>query len=212
MFTGIIEELGTIEHMRSTSTNMSFGIRAKKVITDVQIGDSIAVNGVCLTVTQYTATQFTADVMPETVTATTMSQLQKGDCVNLERAMPANGRFGGHMVAGHVDGVGKIVRKTPQANAVYLEIDIGKALTQQCIQKGSITLDGTSLTIFSISDTTITVSLIPHTYAQTVLGNKQAGDEVNVECDMLGKYIQHFLVQQQAAPTITQNFLAQHGF
>lgn len=214
MFTGIVEEIGAITRVQTAAEHVSLTIRANKVLQDVAIGDSIAVNGVCLTVTTYTQDSFTADVMPETVQATSLQSLSRGSYVNLERAMAANGRFGGHIVSGHVDGVGTIVRKTPKGNAVYIDVELDETLAAQCIHKGSICLDGTSLTIFHVAKKQVTISLIPHTYVETVLGLKQVGEVVNVECDLFGKYVQHFMMQQAAnkQPVVTRDFLAQHGF
>jgi riboflavin synthase len=146
------------------------------------------------------------------VRATNLQQLAVGDPVNLERAMSANGRFGGHFVSGHVDGVGKILRKRPLANAVYIDIELSKELTSYCIPKGSITIDGTSLTLFHVEENGVTVSLIPHTYKETILGMKKIGALVNVETDLVGKYILHQLKSRQKSPTITSDFLAQNGF
>ncbi|OCS90440.1 riboflavin synthase [Caryophanon latum] len=212
MFTGIIEEIGQIMSIQATADAIALTIQASKVLEDVQLGDSIAVNGVCLTVTTFTSKSFTADVMPETIDATSLRSLSRGSVVNLERAMAANGRFGGHIVSGHVDGVGTLLRKTPKGNAVYVDIQLPKELAAQCIHKGSICIDGISLTIFNVTDTSVTVSLIPHTYAETILSKKQVGDIVNIECDLFGKYVQHFLAQRQASSNISRDFLTQHGF
>ena len=149
--------------------------------------------------------------MPETVKATSLKQLTVGMHVNLERAMLANGRFGGYIVSGHVDGVAIIQRKRPVANAVYVDLAMDRTLIAQCIEKGSITVDGISLTIFNMTDTLVTISLIPHTYEQTVLGYKKAGDVVNIETDLIGKYVKKHL-QNQTASTITQDFLQRTGF
>ncbi|MBD8035853.1 riboflavin synthase [Solibacillus sp. A46] len=211
MFTGIIEELGTVEQISQSTQTMELAIRASKILEDVKLGDSIAVNGVCLTVKQFTSNSFLADVMPETVKATSMQQLTVGMHVNLERAMLANGRFGGHIVSGHVDGVAIIQRKRPVANAVYVDLAMDRNLIAQCIERGSITVDGISLTIFNMTDTLVTISLIPHTYEQTVLGYKKAGDVVNIETDLIGKYVKKHL-QNQTASTITQDFLQRTGF
>lgn len=212
MFTGIIEEIGQITSIQATADAIALTVQASKVLEDVQLGDSIAVNGVCLTVTTFTSKSFTADVMPETIDATSLRSLKRGSVVNLERAMAANGRFGGHIVSGHVDGVGTLLRKTPKGNAVYVDIQLPKELAAQCIHKGSICIDGISLTIFNVTDTSVTVSLIPHTYAETILSKKQVGDIVNIECDLFGKYVQHFLAQRQASSNISRDFLTQHGF
>ncbi|EZP76007.1 riboflavin synthase subunit alpha [Parageobacillus genomosp. 1] len=214
MFTGIIEEVGTVEHIRQSGEAIVMTIGAKKILVDVHLGDSIAVNGVCLTVTSFTDRTFTVDVMPETVKATSLRTLSKGSKVNLERAMAANGRFGGHFVSGHVDGIGRIVRKWPSANAVYYEIEIPKELRQYMILKGSVAVDGTSLTIFGLTDQTFTISLIPHTRAETILGEKQPGDIVNIECDMIGKYVVQLMEgkKEEAKSAITLDFLERHGF
>ncbi len=212
MFTGIVEEIGTVKTLQSNRESMKITVVAKKTVEDVKLGDSIAVNGVCLTVIHFNEQELTMDVMPETVKATNLQQLAVGDSVNLERAMPANGRFGGHFVSGHVDGVGKILRKRPFANAVYIDIELSKELTSYCMPKGSITIDGTSLTLFHVEKNGVTVSLIPHTYKETIIGMKKIGDLVNVETDLVGKYILHQLKCGQEPPTITRDFLGRNGF
>ncbi|WP_445612620.1 riboflavin synthase [Geobacillus sp. YF-1] len=214
MFTGIIEEIGTIDRMNATGDAIVMAISAKRVLEDVQLGDSIAVNGVCLTVTSFDDRRFTVDIMPETVKATALKTLKPGSKVNLERAMAANGRFGGHFVSGHVDGVGRIIRQWPKANAVYYEIEVPAPLRAYMMEKGSVAVDGTSLTIFGLSERTFTVSLIPHTRAATILGEKRPGDLVNIECDMIGKYVAAFLAAKAAPPArgLTVDFLEQHGY
>lgn len=189
MFTGLVEDIGVVKAMQSDRDSMKITVHSAMIAEDVKLGDSIAVNGVCLTVTHFTNQQLTMDVMPETVKATNLQQLALGDSVNLERAMPANGRFGGHFVAGHVDGAGKILRIRPVANAVYMDIEMSEELTSFCIPKGSITIDGTSLTLFHVEANRVTISLIPHTYKETVLGMKRVGAIVNIETDLVGKYI-----------------------
>ena len=193
MFTGIIEELGTVKQMKPSTQAMVLTIRASKVLEDVKLGDSIAVNGVCLTVTAFTQNEFSVDVMPESMKATSLGALQNGHSVNLERAMLAGGRFGGHIVSGHVDGIATIVKKQAVSNSVYIQLKMDKQLTAQCIERGSITIDGISLTIFELSETLVTVSLIPHTYKETVLGQKSVGDIVNIETDLIGKYVKKLL-------------------
>ncbi|MCP1145966.1 riboflavin synthase [Lysinibacillus endophyticus] len=212
MFTGIIEDRGRVTAIQKDEKSMQLTIATKKILTDANLGDSIAVNGVCLTITHFTDEQMTVDVMPETVKATTIHTLKLGDYVNLERAMSAGGRFGGHFVSGHVDGVGTIRSKKPVSNAVYIEIEIPKELAENCIPKGSITIDGTSLTIFKVSEQSVTVSLIPHTYSETILGIKSVGDQVNIETDMLGKYVMHHLRKTEDKSNITLDFLRQNGF
>ncbi|MGM0921714.1 MAG: riboflavin synthase [Bacillota bacterium] len=213
MFTGIIEEIGTITNMQGTDAAIEMTIHAEKITEDVNLGDSISVNGVCLTVTAFTSKSFTVDVMPETVKATSLNSLKPGSSVNLERAMSANGRFGGHFVTGHVDGTGTIIRKKPSANAVYYEIKVSKEMTSSLVMKGSIAIDGISLTIFGLEDEKVTVSIIPHTLSETVLGGKKTGDTVNIECDMLGKYVQKFVMQSNpASSSLTTDFLKENGF
>ncbi|UTR09557.1 riboflavin synthase [Evansella sp. LMS18] len=217
MFTGIIEEKGTIMDMRQTGDAIVMKISAKKILDDVNLGDSIAVNGVCLTVTSFDSSMFTVDLMPETVRSTSLRDLKNGSYVNLERAMAANGRFGGHFVSGHVDGIGRIQSKRPEHNAVYYEIEVEPALRKYMIMKGSVTVDGTSLTIFGLTDGAFTISLIPHTMEETIIGSKGPGDIVNIECDMLAKYIDQLLkggdtgkVREQGR--LTADFLEENGF
>ncbi|QDQ02174.1 riboflavin synthase [Lysinibacillus fusiformis] len=212
MFTGIIEDVGAVKTLQNNKQSMKITVISAKMVSDVKLGDSIAVNGVCLTVTHFNGQELTMDVMPETVKATNLQQLAIGDAVNLERAMPADGRFGGHFVSGHVDGVGKILRKRPMANAVYIDIELSEELMSYCIPKGSITIDGTSLTIFHVENNSVTVSLIPHTYKETILGMKNVGASVNIETDLLGKYILHQLQRGQVTSAITREYLVKHGF
>lgn len=212
MFTGIVEEMGKVTAMNQGTNSMKLTIQSNKILEDVQIGDSIAVNGVCLTVVSFTNNSFTVDVMPETMKATSIKSIKIGSLVNLERAMSANGRFGGHFVSGHVDGTGIIMRKHKRENAVYIDIKIDERLSKYCIPKGSIAIDGISLTIFGIEANKLTVSLIPHTYEITLLGIKKENDVVNIENDLLGKYVIHQLERNSTANTITKDFLLQHGF
>ncbi|MCA0985400.1 riboflavin synthase [Halobacillus yeomjeoni] len=215
MFTGIIEEIGSLESIKTKTEALELKIVAKEILTDVNLGDSISVNGVCLTVTQYTDQSVSFDVMPETYRSTNLNELKQGTPVNLERAMAAGGRFGGHLVSGHIDGTGKIVSKTPESNAVYYEIALSDELIQYFVYKGSIAVDGTSLTVYGVKDNRVTISLIPHTMEHTVLGGKEPGDEVNIECDMIGKYVAHFLggrQEDQTKSNMTKQFLADNGF
>ncbi|MCM3388506.1 riboflavin synthase [Ureibacillus chungkukjangi] len=212
MFTGIIEDQGRVTAIKKDESSMQLTIFSPKIVSDANLGDSIAVNGVCLTITQFNNEEMTVDVMPETVNSTTIHMLKLNDFVNLERAMSANGRFGGHLVSGHVDGVGTIKSKRPISNAFYIEIEVAKENLTNCIPKGSITIDGTSLTLFKVSHNSVTVSLIPHTYAETVLGRKGAGEKVNIETDMLGKYVLHHLKRTESTSNITMDFLRQNGF
>lgn len=213
MFTGIVEELGTIANMQQTGEAMKLTISAQTILADVNLGDSIAVNGICLTVTSFSPHSFTVDVMPETMRTTSLQSLSRGWTVNLERAMSANGRFGGHFVTGHIDGIGTIIDKKRSYNAVYYKIQLPNELLRYCLQKGSVAIDGTSLTIFGIDESSITISLIPHTLSQSVIGTKTAGDIVNIECDMIGKYIERFITQPTSKKSsITENFLQDNGF
>ncbi|WP_043931633.1 riboflavin synthase [Bacillus sp. EB01] len=218
MFTGIIEEIGTVSSITTTASSSVLSISASKVLEDVHLGDSISVNGVCLTVTAFSKAGFKVDVMPETVKASTLHMLHKGSKVNLERAMAAGGRFGGHFVSGHIDGTGIIRNKKRLDNAIYFEIETSPEVIQFIILKGSVAVDGTSLTVFGVADRTFTISLIPHTLSETILSEKGPGDRVNVECDMLGKYVYNILNPGQqegkkgTSPTLTAQFLKETGF
>ncbi|MED3957267.1 riboflavin synthase [Priestia aryabhattai] len=217
MFTGIIEEIGKIKRIQKATEAIVLTIDAKTVLEDVNLGDSISVNGVCLTVTAYSQNEFTVDVMPETIKASTLQLLTVGSRVNLERAVAANGRFGGHFVSGHVDGIGTIVSKTRKGNAFYYEIQVDPELREFMMLKGSVSVDGTSLTIFDVSNQSFTISLIPHTVLHTVVGDKQRGDKVNIECDMLAKYM-HQMMTNKSTPGASnrsgnmKDLLQQHGF
>lgn len=216
MFTGIIEEIGSIERMKKSSSSMELTITAGRVLEDVHIGDSISVNGVCLTVTSFSSRQFQVDVMPETFEGTTLRNLSHGSKVNLERAMAANGRFGGHFVNGHVDGIGTIVRIEKVENAWYMDISIPENQSHLFIMKGSVAIDGTSLTVFGVKSNAITISLIPQTRGDTVLGEKKVGDRVNIECDVMAKYFHRFYeAKEQSKNTssrMSYEFLSQNGF
>lgn len=213
MFTGIIEEIGTITEINQKSNASTLKIAAKRILSDVALGDSISVNGICLTVTSFSSSHFTVDVMPETLKSTSFRSLKNGSRVNLERAMTPNRRFGGHFVTGHVDGVGKIIAKRPIGNAVYYEISVPKDLLKYIILKGSVAVDGISLTVFALSNQSFTISLIPHTLKKTILGGKKTGELVNIECDMLGKYVERFIqLKDKNDSAITKAFLDENGF
>jgi riboflavin synthase len=197
LFTGIIEELGRVKSLKRNSRESRLVIGAKKTLSDVHIGDSIAVNGVCLTVVSFTDSEFTVDVMNETFLRSSLGDLRIGEEVNLERAMAANGRFGGHIVSGHIDGTGRIKAVFDDGNAKWYEINVGPDLLEGIVMKGSVAIDGISLTVAKVTTASFAVSIIPHTLDATVLRNKRAGDLVNIETDVLGKYIKK-LVQDQS--------------
>ncbi len=193
MFTGIIEEIGHIKKIATKNEAMELSIGATKIIEDVKLGDSIAINGVCLTVTKFNTESFSVDVMPETFRATAMADLIVGSPLNLERAMALGGRLGGHFVTGHVDGVAKVVQIVPIDNAINYTLEMDSELIKHCIFRGSIAVDGISLTIFDITDNKIQLSLIPHTVSHTILGSKKVGEKVNIECDMLSKHVANLI-------------------
>lgn len=214
MFTGIVEEIGTVKNTLKKGQTIVLTIQAKKVIEDVHLGDSIAVNGVCLTVTSFTKGEFTVDIMPETFQSTNLNMLANHNKVNLERAMAINGRFGGHIVSGHIDATGELLGIKPLENAITYQIKIPSKYLKYCLTKGSITIDGTSLTIFKIENEVITISLIPHTRSHTILGSKNIGDTVNIEFDLLGKYVENMLglKEEKKGSNITSSFLSQNGY
>ncbi len=201
MFTGIIEELGTIRDLRTAGSSGQIMIGADKVLKGTEIGDSIAVNGVCLTVTQISSDGFTADVMPETMRRTSLSIVGRGDKVNLERAMAADGRFGGHIVSGHIDGTGQIRDFKKEGNAVWVTITAGCDILKFIVEKGSIAIDGISLTVAEVTDSYFRVSVIPHTGSETTLLLKQVGDPVNLETDIVGKYVAKLLGVKTETPS-----------
>lgn len=217
MFTGIIEETGTVKKIVGSHTSGYMEIKADKVLSDTEIGDSIAVNGVCLTVTKIQGGSFIADVMPETLRKTNLGSLPIGASVNLERAMAANGRFGGHIVSGHIDGTGEILSLQPEGNAVWVTISAPASILHLIVNKGSIAIDGISLTVAYVDDSVFKVSIIPHTGEETTLLTRKPGDIVNLENDVIGKYVEKLLLpyqeQETAKPeTITMDFLRSHGF
>lgn len=211
MFTGIIEEIGTVRQISQLSQTLLLTINASTVLGDVKLGDSIAVNGVCLTVTRFDRQTFSADVMPVTFRDTGLAKLKNGSLVNLERAMAANGRFGGHIVSGHVDGVGKISQKHNTGNAIIYTITMDKKLASSCLKKGSIAIDGTSLTIMDCGNDWVQISIIPHTQEKSIIGNKNIGDLVNIECDILAKQLSS-QTKISTESKISSDFLKEHGF
>lgn len=215
MFTGIIEETGAIQQIRFTAASALLTVACKKVLEDTKIGDSIAVNGICLTVVATTGTTFTADVMAETLAKTALQQLTKGSIVNLERAMAAGGRFGGHMVSGHIDGVGAIIKAKENDIAVIYTVGADQEILDGIVKKGSVALDGISLTVVDSTEKDFSVSLIPHTRDATNFKRKNNGDLVNIETDVIGKYVKKYLEANGAhekSNAITMDFLAAKGF
>ena len=220
MFTGIVEETGEYLGLQKGGSSAVITIRASKVLSDTAVGDSIAVNGVCLTVVRLLPDRFLADVMPETLRRSTLGELKTGDRVNLERAMAADGRFGGHIVAGHVDGTGVIRSIRPESNAVLYTISADPKILRYIVEKGSIAIDGISLTVASLTDDSFTVSVIPHTREITALAVRKVGDQVNLENDIIGKYVERLMMpgssnssEAGAKPSgISMDFLAENGF
>ncbi len=213
MFTGIIEEVGTIGRIGGGV----LAIDARRVLTDVQLGDSICVNGICLTVTSFDARHFTADVMPETIRRTSLAELKKGSPVNLERALTLSSRLGGHIVSGHIDGTGEVLSLKQEGNAVLLQIAADDALLRGIVEKGSVALDGISLTVAAVGAQDFTVSLIPHTLQSTNLHTKKKGSRVNIETDIIGKYVERLLMEERKAKEapasiITREFLSSYGY
>ena len=193
MFTGIIEELGVVEKLEDQGDAVRLTVRGPQVTVDAQLGDSVAVNGCCLTVAGRDGETFTADVMRETLDKTSLGVLEAGGRVNLERAVTATTRLGGHIVQGHVDGTGTVVRREPSEHWELVEVSLPCELSRYLVDKGSITVDGVSLTVVSVSDERFSVSLIPETLARTNLGHKQPGDPVNLEVDVIAKYVERLL-------------------
>ena len=218
MFTGIIEEIGQIVSIQKNNQSAKITISANKILQDIQLGDSIAVNGICLTACDISKNHFTADVMVETMHRSNLGSLQKGSIVNLERAMAANGRFGGHIVSGHVDGTGTIIDLKKEENAVWVSIKANENILKYVVEKGSITIDGIRITVAYIDNSCFKVSIIPHTAQQTILLHKKVGDTVNLECDILAKYVEKLLfhtpqkAEQKTSKGITLEFLKNNGY
>lgn len=215
MFTGIIEEVGTVKSIQKGAFSSFIQINADTVLSDAHIGDSIAVNGVCLTVTDLTGNSFQADVMNETLSRSSLGSLKNGSPVNLERAMSAQGRFGGHIVSGHIDGTGVISSVKQDGIALWYTINTDSGILRYIVEKGSITIDGISLTVANVTANDFSVSIIPHTASQTILNFKKTGDTVNLENDIIGKYVEKFLnpdEKKSEKSRITMDFLAKNGF
>lgn len=216
MFTGIVEEIGIVKAIMPGANSIKLSIKANKVLTDTKLGDSIAVNGVCLTVTFLANDYFVADVMPESMQKTNMGLLKIGEKVNLERALTLNSRLGGHIVSGHIDGIAKIIEIQKEDNATRVTIKATDKILKYIISEGSVTLDGVSLTVATLNKDSFTVSLIPHTAEVTTLLNKSIGAVINVENDVIGKYVERLLnfteVKKQEKPSLSLAFLRENGF
>lgn len=213
MFTGIIEEVGRVQAVRRGARSAVLQIAANTVTADLNIGDSVAVNGVCLTVTELTSGGFAADVMPETLSRSNLGALALASRVNLERALAAGGRFGGHIVSGHIDGVGRVQSVRRDDNALWYDIAAAPELLRYVVEKGSVAVDGISLTVARVNAAGFAVSVIPHTAAVTALAERRAGDSVNLECDILAKYVEKLLTPaEQPQSGLTREFLRENGF
>ncbi|OPJ62456.1 riboflavin synthase [Clostridium oryzae] len=216
MFTGIVEEIGKVVTLEKGKISTKLSVKADFIFQDLKIGDSVAVNGACLTVSSYKSKIFTADVMNETLSRSSLGLLRTGMNVNLERAMPANGRFGGHIVSGHIDDTGILQSFKQDDNAVWITVTANQNIIKYIVEKGSITMEGISLTIAKVNSNNFLVSVMPHTYNNTTLFEKRIGDAVNLEVDVLGKYVHKFLnldnQNEQSSGKITIDFLKRNGF
>ncbi|MCC3864567.1 riboflavin synthase [Terrisporobacter petrolearius] len=215
MFTGIIEEIGIIKNVKKDNKSSIITIQGKKIFEDINIGDSISVNGVCLTVTTFSNEIFTADVMNETMSRSSLGSLKNGSYVNLERAMPASGRFGGHVVSGHIDGTGKVIKIERDSNATWYTVTVENRLMKYIVEKGSIAIDGISLTVAKVNENSFSVSIIPHTSQETILSHRLVGDIVNIENDVIGKYVEKLITfekNKKDESNITMDFLIKNGF
>jgi riboflavin synthase len=214
MFTGIIEEIGTIRSIRWGVKSAVISIAATRILDNIKEGDSINTDGVCLTVTWIDKDSFSVDVMAETMRKTNLQNLKPGSLVNLERALRLNDRLGGHLVSGHIDGTGTIILFEKEDNAVWVTISAGDDILRYIINKGSIAIDGISLTVANVTNHDFSVSLIPYTIKDTTLAKKNKGDLVNLECDLVGKYVEKFLnlEKKPTEKTIDMDYLKEHGF
>ena len=215
MFSGIVEEMGAVTSMEKTLAGTRMTILGSAVMGDLMIGDSVSVNGTCLTVVSRTERDFVVEVSPETLSVTTLGHLPAGAPVNLERAMKLNERIGGHLVAGHVDGVGTIRSRHQEGNAIFFTVEAPQDILKYCVVKGSITVDGISLTINEVSDHAFSIAIIPHTAKVTTLGLKQVNDTVNLESDLIGKYVERLLQERsqlpKTTPIIDKDYLLKRG-
>lgn len=216
MFTGIVEEIGTVTRIKKGQNSSVLSIQGSRIFEDLHMGDSVAVNGVCLTVSRLDKQSFDADTTSETLARTSLGALRTGSNVNLERAMSSNGRFGGHIVTGHVDGTGAITQIRRDDRTVWVTVSAGPEILKYIIEKGSIAVDGISLTVALVNSDSFSVAIIPHTEKSTTLLSKTQGESVNLECDMIGKYVERFITRIQSKEpqkcVITEEYLAKAGF
>ncbi|MBK5240468.1 riboflavin synthase [Clostridium sp.] len=215
MFTGLIEEIGEIKLIQKGAKSARITIKAEKILQDTKVGDSVSTNGVCLTVTEFNKDSFSVDVMAETIRNSNLGKLKPGSRVNLERALKLSDRLGGHMVSGHIDGIGTVVDTYKEENATWVSIQTTVDILKYIVHKGSITIDGISLTVAYVDESEFKVSIIPHTKDETTLVIKHTGDEVNLECDMLAKYVEKLLKYNEAPKekkSMTIDFLTTNGF
>lgn len=214
MFTGLIEEIGKVVDIFERNKMWSITFECEKVLEDVDVGDSIAVNGVCLTVEEYDENLFKANVMAETMRKSNLKYLKKGSSVNLERALKIGDRFGGHIVSGHIDGIGIIEEYEDEGDAIWVSISTSKDILKYIVYKGSVAVDGVSLTVSYVDEKIFKVSIIPHTNENTTLIKRNIKDVVNIECDLIGKYVEKLLLHEKAKKesSIDMNFLIQNGF
>jgi len=215
MFTGLIEEIGEIKSIEKGAKSARITIKAEKILCGTKIGDSINTNGVCLTVTEFDKNSFSVDVMAETIRSSNLGKLKSGSPVNLERALRVSDRLGGHIVSGHIDGIGTIVDFYKEDNAIWVSVETTVDILKYIVHKGSITIDGISLTVAFVDENILKVSIIPHTKNETTLLNKNIGDEVNLECDMLAKYVEKLLKYGEVPKekkSISMDLLLENGF
>jgi len=212
MFTGIVEEIGVIRSVRTGARSARVVIGARKVMKGIKTGDSINTNGVCLTVTDFDHESFSADIMPETMQRSAFRELKPGYRVNLERAMRLSDRLGGHVVSGHIDGTGKIEKRWEDDNAVWFTIFAGKELLRYIVEKGSVAVDGISLTVAAVDQQSFRVSVIPHTAVMTSLMDKKTGEILNIECDLFAKYIEKLLQHEKSGGKMDMGMLERFGF
>lgn len=219
MFTGLVEEIGIVQSIQSNGGITTLSIEAHEITKDIKVGDSVNTNGACLTVTSFSASSFSVDAVAETMRRTNLSKLKSGDKVNLERALLLSDRLGGHMVSGHIDGTGTISQTKSEGNTHIFTIEATSNIVKYIIEKGSIAIDGISLTVMNVEKNSFKVAIIPHTSHQTTLISKKTGSTVNLECDVIGKYIEKFLLlkednnsQSKIKSKINMDFLREHGF